>query len=145
MEVEIREATVEDYEEIYLLLHQFASFQGTPEKCRISLDEMIENAGLFKCLLAVKGNDIIGIATWFFAYYSWSGKAIYLDDLYVKQEYRGAAVGSKLFDAIVEKAKASACKKLRWQVSKWNENAKGFYQSRGALIDEVDINCDLYF
>ena len=133
MEIQIRDAGIDDYETVHKLLLQFALFQGTPEKCRISLEEMKENAELFQCLLAVKGG-----------YYSWSGKAIYLDDLYVLQDFRGIGVGSKLFDTLVEKAKAENCKKLRWQVSKWNESARTFYESRGAIVDDVDINCDLY-
>ena len=144
MEIQIRDAGIDDYETVHKLLLQFALFQGTPEKCRISLEEMKENAELFQCLLAVKGTEIIGFASWFYGYYSWSGKAIYLDDLYVLQDFRGIGVGSKLFDTLVEKAKAENCKKLRWQVSKWNESARTFYESRGAIVDDVDINCDLY-
>jgi hypothetical protein len=46
--------------------------------------------------------------------------------------------------AVKEFAINSQCKKMRWQVSKWNSDAITFYKSIGAVIDDVEINCDLY-
>jgi hypothetical protein len=46
-------------------------------------------------------------------------------------------------DAIIEMARQSHCKKVRWQVSNWNHRAIEFYKKRGATVDEVEINCDL--
>lgn len=47
-----------------------------------------------------------------------------------------------LLAAVIDLAKEQECKKVRWQVSKWNANAIAFYKSTGAAIDEVEINCD---
>ena len=85
----------------------------------------------------------MGFATYFIAYYSWTGKVVYLDDLYVLEKYRGLGIGSKLLDRVIEIAKNENCKKVRWQVSNWNDKAIEFYKMRGAIIDEVEINCDL--
>jgi diamine N-acetyltransferase len=46
---------------------------------------------------------------------------------------------------VVNLAKREGCKKVRWQVSKWNEDAIEFYKRKGAVIDDVEINCDLVF
>jgi len=46
-------------------------------------------------------------------------------------------------DEVFELAKQEGCKKVRWQVSKWNKNAIEFYKKKGAVIDDVEINCDL--
>jgi diamine N-acetyltransferase len=70
---------------------------------------------------------------------------LYLDDLYVKEEYRGKGVGQSFFDALITEAKQSGCKKMRWQVSRWNEKAIQFYKHIGATIDDVELNCDLTF
>ena len=77
------------------------------------------------------------------AYYSWTGKTIYLDDLYVLENYRGRGIGNALLDKVIETAKTENCKKVRWQVSNWNGKAIEFYKKRGAIIDDVEINCDL--
>jgi diamine N-acetyltransferase len=105
---------------------------------------MIANGNLFQCFIAETGDSkIVGFASFFFAYYSWSGKAIYLDDLYITNAYRKQGIGKMLLQQIIELAKNSSCKKVRWQVSKWNTNAIEFYQKMNAAIDETEINCDL--
>ncbi len=78
------------------------------------------------------------------AYYSWSGKALYLDDLYVKKEFRGHQIGTQLLDKLVDHANFEKCTKVRWQVSDWNKDAIEFYKKMGAKVDDTEINCDLY-
>jgi diamine N-acetyltransferase len=139
----IRKATREDFPTILSLIKEFAIFQKTPGKVTISLAQMVKEKDYFKCLVAETGDgELVGFASYFFAYYSWSGKAIYLDDLYVKEAFRKKAVGSQLLDAIINIAKEEQCKKVRWQVSGWNLNAIEFYKSMGAVIDDTEINCD---
>ena len=143
MEIIIRKGRPEDFKEVFHLINEFATFIKTPEKVKITPEQMKKDKDYFKCLVATKGSKIIGFATYFFSYYSWTGKAIYLDDLYVQDNYRGMSVGSQLFDEIMKLGKAEKCYKMKWQVSNWNTNAQDFYKSRGATIDDVEVNCDL--
>jgi diamine N-acetyltransferase len=144
MNIITRKAAEPDFEAILSLIKEFAIFQKTPEKVSITLDEMIANGNLFQCFVAETADKkIVGFASFFWAYYSWSGKAIYLDDLYVTNAFRKHGIGKMLLQQIIELAKNSACKKVRWQVSKWNSNAIEFYQKMSATIDETEINCDL--
>jgi len=77
----------------------------------------------FNCIVAVNSNgQIIGFATYFFAFYSWTGKSVYLDDLFVLENFRGQQIGTRLMDKIFEIARITDCKKVRWQVSKWNKS-----------------------
>lgn len=134
-----------DIPAIYDLIIEFAAFQKTPEKVTITPQQMEEEKDLFQCMVAQNDDGkIVGFASFFFVYYSWSGKALYLDDLYIKPAYRGARLGTNLLRAVKEFAINSQCKKMRWQVSKWNSDAIIFYKSIGAVIDDVEINCDLY-
>ncbi|MEM9681380.1 MAG: GNAT family N-acetyltransferase [Bacteroidota bacterium] len=143
MEVKIREAKPSEFVNVHHLIKEFSEFIKTPEKVKITPEQMVADKKYFKCLIATNGNTILGFATYFFSYYSWTGKAIYLDDLYVSEKYRNQGIGSKLFDEIIVIGKSENCYKMKWQVSKWNKNAQDFYKSRGAIIDEVEINCDL--
>ena len=144
MQINVRPANENDFPAIYALIHEFASFQKTPEKVLITPEQMLQHKDLFQCLVAVTDEQqIIGFASYFYAYYSWSGKAIYLDDLYVIETYRKQKIGSQLLNALIELAKQQQCIKLRWQVSSWNKSAIGFYKSIGAHIDDTEINCDL--
>lgn len=140
----IRRAKESDFDEIVILLKEFSTFQGnSPEKVCITAQQMREDKHLFGCFVAVaENNDIVGFATHFFAYYSWTGKVLYLDDLYVKEAFRQQGVGKCLLTAVIELAKEQSCKKVRWQVSRWNTHAIAFYKSLGTTIDEVEINCE---
>lgn len=143
MDVIIRKATENDFEEVYSLIKEFALFIKTPGKVSITPEQMILDKDYFQCLVAVEGERIIGFATYFFAYYSWTGKAIYLDDLFVLEEFRGRNVGTMLMDSVFDTGRKENCTKVRWQVSNWNSKAIEFYKKRGAVIDDVEINCDL--
>lgn len=92
-----------------------------------------------------ENNLILGYVTFFFAYYTWVGKSLYMDDLYIREEHRGKGLGTQLIKKVISFAKETNCQKLRWQVSNWNKSAIKFYKSLGAQIDEVDKNCDLMF
>lgn len=144
MNLTIREAAPNDYEQIFLLIKEFAAFIKTPEKVLISPDQMLQDREYFRCFVVTDNEKIIAFSTYFFAYYSWTGKAIYLDDLYVTETYRGKGIGNLLFNKIIETAKNNNCKKVKWQVSNWNKKAIKFYKNKGALIDDVEINCDLF-
>lgn len=143
MITEIREATERDLKMVYQLLREFSVFIKTPEKFTITLDDFISHKNIYRCVVVIDDNKIVGFATYFNVFYSWSGKAIYLDDLYVLETYRGKGIGTKLITKVIEAAKVEKCVKIKWQVSKWNSKAIEFYKSIGANIDKVEINCDL--
>ena len=138
----IRKANESDFEGIISLIKEFSVFQKTPEKVSITLDQLRKDKDIFQCLVAVSEGEIIGFASFYFTYYSWTGKGLYLDDLYVKQLYRKQSIGKKLLDAIIDLAKKEQCKNVRWLVSEWNDSAINFYKSMGATIDKVDLNCN---
>ena len=139
----IRKSEIIDIPEIFQLLKSFSIFIGTPEKVRVTTDQLVKDKDLFKCLVAEDLGKIVGYAAYYYAYFSWTGKAIYLDDLYVSDEYRKQGVGTLLFDGVVEIGRSEGCFKMQWQVSKWNQNAIEFYKRKGAGIDDVECNAFL--
>jgi GNAT superfamily N-acetyltransferase len=88
---------------------------------------------------------IVGYATFIFCYYTWVGKSLYMDDLYVLPAYRGKGIGTLLIGKVIDYARETKCHRLRWQVSKWNDRAIVFYKSLGAVINETEQNCDISF
>lgn len=139
--ITIREGNPSHFSQILELIHTFSHFQKTPDKVTVTLEQMIADQDLFKCIVAEKDGKVIGFASYFFAYYSWSGKGLYIDDLYVKDEYRQQQVGKTLWDALLNLGKQHQCKSVRWLVSRWNENAIRFYEKSGATIDDTDMPC----
>jgi GNAT superfamily N-acetyltransferase len=96
-------------------------------------------------LVSNPGDEILGYVTYFFGYYTWIGKSLYMYDLYVRPVFWGAGVGIKLINEVITFAKTENCKKIRWQVSKWNHPAIDFYKSLEANVDTLESNCDLVF
>lgn len=144
MDIKIRIAEESDFCQIVELFKEFAIFEKMPEKMVNSVDRLIAEKEFFNCYVA-ETNDkkIVGYATHFFSYYTWIGKSLNMDDLYVKPGYRGKGLGTLLINKVIEYAKETKCHKLRWQVSSWNKPAIDFYKSLGAEIDNTEQNCDL--
>jgi GNAT superfamily N-acetyltransferase len=146
MTVTIREIDERDFLVLISLFKEFALFEKLPEKMTNSVEQMLREKEYLTGFVAVNDVDeIVGYATYFFGYYTWIGKSLYMDDLYVRPDFRGAGVGTKLINEVIAFAKAENCKKLRWQVSEWNQPAIDFYKSLGANVDAVESNCDLVF
>jgi GNAT superfamily N-acetyltransferase len=146
MTVTIRKIDESDYLVLISLFKEFALFEKLPEKMTNSVEQMLREKEYLTGFVAVNDADeIVGYATYFFGYYTWIGKSLYMDDLYVRPNFRGAGVGTKLINEVIAFAKAESCKKLRWQVSEWNQPAIDFYKSLGANVDAVESNCDLVF
>jgi diamine N-acetyltransferase len=142
--VKIRDGNGNDFPEIFRLINEFAGFQKTPDRVLVTLDQMNSQKELFRCFVAEDDEGrILAFATFFLCYYSWSGKALYLDDLYVTEAHRGQGIGKRLLEAVLEFARQRHCIKVKWQVSKWNYGAIEFYKRMGASIDEVEINCEV--
>jgi len=146
MTITIREATEEDYPAIVEMFCEFAHFENLDERMTNSVARMKIEKDYFNCFVAVSNGDkLVGYATHFFAYFTWTGKSLYMDDLYVKENHRGVGIGSMLMNKVIAFAKSTGCRKLRWQVSDWNAPAIGLYKSLGAVIDAQERNCDLDF
>jgi len=144
MQITIRKACENDFPSILALIKELALFEKAPEKVTNSVGQMEEEKDFFHCYVAETAEkEIAGIALYFFAYYTWVGKSLYLDDLYVREAFRGKKIGTKLLKKIIEIAKEENCKRVRWQVLDWNTPAIDMYRKCGAITDGEWINCDL--
>ncbi len=139
--IKIAQATLSDYADIHQMIIDFATFQKTPEKVSITLDQMLGNADDFKALIVRDNGKPIGFATYYFGFSSWSGKHLFLDDLYLETDYRKHGLGAQIMDKLEIIARNQGCKSMRWLVSKWNEPAISFYKKRGTIIEDTEMTC----
>ncbi len=146
MYINVREVEKRDFSQLVALFQEFAKFEKVPERMINSEEKMLREKDLFHCFVAENAaNEIVGYVTYFFGYYTWVGKSLYMDDLYVRPQYRGQGLGTRLIERVITLAKEAECYKLRWQVSVWNKPAIEFYRRLGAEIDGTEQNCDLIF
>jgi len=77
----------------------------------------------------------VGFALYFHNYSTFLGrKGLYLEDLYVRPEYRGQGCGTMLLTALARIACERDCGRFEWSVLDWNTSAQRFYQGLGATI-----------
>jgi len=142
----IRQAKEADFPAILEMIKELALFEKAPEKVRNTVEQMRDEKDFFKAFVAeTDKGEIVGMALFFFAYYTWVGKSLYLDDLYVKEAYRGQGIGKALLEKVLEFARQNKCKRVRWQVLEWNTPAIEFYKKMGVTLDDEWINCDVEF
>jgi GNAT superfamily N-acetyltransferase len=146
MEIKIRLAEERDFARILELIYELAVFENQTDQLVNSVERMTAEKEFFNCYVAETSDKmIVGYATFIFCYYTWVGKSLYMDDLYVLPAYRGKGIGTLLISKVIDYARESKCHRLRWQVSKWNDRAIVFYKSLGAVINETEQNCDVSF
>lgn len=144
MEIKIREAQERDFPAVIELIKALALFENSPEKVTNSVSLMNEERDFFRCIVAETGEgEIAGFALYYFAYYTWVGKSLYLDDIYVKETYRRMGIATALMKQVLETAVNERCKRVRWQVLEWNKGAIAMYKNLKASIDNEWLNCTI--
>jgi GNAT superfamily N-acetyltransferase len=136
-ELEIRVATEDDVQLLLSLIKELAEYErlshevvATEETLR---DSLFGERPVAEALLSFLGDAPAGFALFFHNFSTFLGKpGIYLEDLYVRPEFRGAGVGRALLVHIAGLAKERNCGRLEWSVLDWNESAIGFYKGIGA-------------
>lgn len=77
--------------------------------------------------------ECAGMALYFNNYSTWRGApGIYLEDLFVRPEYRGRGYGKRLLQELAKETKRIGGQRLEWSVLKWNEPSIKFYKAIGA-------------
>lgn len=108
-----------------------------PDQVSITESQLIKdgfesNSPAFYSYVAQIGeNKVVGFALYYNCYSTWLGKSIFLEDLYVKPEYRKLGIGKKLF-MVIAKIAYETSQRLDFHVLSWNP-AVEFYQRIGAV------------
>ncbi|MEY4955708.1 MAG: Diamine N-acetyltransferase [Bacteroidota bacterium] len=146
--IELRRAKQEDIPSILELVNSLALFEKAPDEVTATAKDYMENGfgenPIFFSFLAYHGGQLAGFALWYFRFSTWKGKRLYLEDLYVKDEFRGKGIGQKLIEACIEEAKQTKCTGMMWQVLEWNTRAIDFYKKYNAQFDGEWINVNLH-
>jgi len=141
----IREAKMDDVEAIHQLIIELAIYEKEPDSVIASVRDIREN--LFGenpvafCHVAEVDGQVVGIAIWFLNYSTWLGKAgLYLEDLFIKPEFRGSGLGLKLMKTLAQLCVDRGYERFQWWVLDWNEPSINFYKSIGAeAMDEWTV------
>lgn len=135
--ISLRFADEKDIPVIYNLIKDLAKYEKLLEDVMATEEILREN--LFgekryaEVIIAEFNEKPVGQALFFHNFSTFKGKpGIYLEDLYVKPEYRGKGIGKELLKKLIETAKERNCARVEWMVLDWNTSAIDFYKKLGA-------------
>jgi len=140
----LRKAESFDVPLIFSLVKELALFERAPEEVTATIADYEINGfsekPLFDAFILFENDQLVGFALWYFRFSTWKGKRLYLEDLFVKSEFRSKGYGKLLMEATIEEAKITNSKGLMWQVLDWNSPAIEFYKKYDARFDSEWIN-----
>ena len=133
----IRTARQSDVPALLDLVHELAEYEREPDAVETTVEQLADvlfgdNPQAF-ALVAEHDAQVVGCAIWFVSFSTWTGRhGIYLEDLIVREAYRGHGYGSQLLRALAGLCLERGYRRLEWAVLDWNEPALRFYRSLGA-------------
>ena len=143
--MKIRPAKREEVGEVLQLIQDLATYEKAPDQVEASRDNLLntifaKEPRVFCDLVEVDG-QIAGMAIWFLNYSTWQAKhGIYLEDLYIKPEFRARGYGKALLKHLAQICDREGYGRLQWWVLDWNSPAIEFYRSFGAeAMDEWTV------
>lgn len=138
MSYKLRYATSEDMISVLDLIRELAEFENEPNAVEVTVNDLIkdgfEGKKSFRVIVAELENEIVGMALFYPRYSTWKGRALHLEDLIVKKDFRGKGIGNALYTAVLEYADQNDYKRVAWEVLDWNKVAIDFYVSTGAKV-----------
>lgn len=133
----IRFATESDIPLIYGFILKMARYEKLENEVDTSEEALHRAIFLEKqaeVILCEAEGKTVGFALFFHNFSTFKGQhGLYLEDIYVDQEFRGRGYGKALFLKLVAIAMERRCRRMEWTALNWNRPAIAFYESMGAV------------
>ena len=132
----IRFATVDDVSLLRTMIRELADYEHELNQVLITEADLVRDGfgpqPKFRALVADWDQQPAGYALFFDFYSTWRGRQLFLEDLFVRAQFRSRGIGKSLLAAVARIAKQESCHALRWEVLDWNHAAVALYKSLGA-------------
>lgn len=132
----IRSATVADVSLLKTLICELADYEHELGSVAIRESDLARDGfgsdPKFHALIAEWDGQPAGYALFFDFYSTWQGRHLFLEDLFVRPQFRALGIGKALFAEVARYARERGCCGMRWEVLDWNQPAIDFYRSLGA-------------
>jgi len=144
--IRIRRAETKDRALVYGLIRDLAVYeklQDQVDATEAMIGEALfgENPRAFCEIVSWNGDDA-GFALWFYNFSTFRGKhGLFLEDLFVKPDYRGWGLGKALLQHLAQRCVAEGLARFEWSVLDWNEPSIGFYKAMGAEMLDAWTGC----
>jgi GNAT superfamily N-acetyltransferase len=121
------------------LIRELAGFEHLEHEVEATTESLRESIfgrqAVAGALLAHESGVVAGYAIYFFTFSSFLGRrGIWLDDVYVRPQFRHQGVGRRLIEAVARIGARHNCGRFEWTALNWNKSALEFYQQVGARV-----------
>jgi len=130
------------------MIFEFATFERLAQHVTVTEEELARDGfgahPRFRVLLPEWDGKPAGYELLYDFYSSFAGRGLFLEDLYVREEFRGKGIGKALLAEAAAIAVREGYWGLRWEVLDWNQPAIDFYMKLGAtfLDDWKEVRLD---
>jgi GNAT superfamily N-acetyltransferase len=133
----IRVAEPADSAVIFELIGELSDYERLRHEMVGRVDDLrrhlFEEPRFAHALVAEWGGSVVGFALYYFSYSTFLCRpGIYLEDLFVRPQYRKRGIGLALLRSLEQHARELGCGRLEWAVLDWNRTAIEFYHRFGA-------------
>jgi GNAT superfamily N-acetyltransferase len=143
----IRNATPNDIPFVLQMIRGLAEYEKEPREVTITEEQLLADgfspSPLYGCWILELDTHPVGFALYYNRYSTWKGKTLYLEDLYVIPEARGAGLGKAAMIKLAQLARDTGCVRFEWQVLDWNQPAIDFYKSFDTQLLPQWVHCRL--
>ena len=132
----VKKATNTDIDVIFELINGLAKYEKRPWDMTGTKEELsywLFDKQIATTLLAELNGEVVGYAMYYPIFGSFSAKGkVHLEDMFLKEEYRGKGIGKAFFKNIVKFVSMDGYQGMEWSALDWNESAIKFYEKIGA-------------
>lgn len=142
--ITIRAASPSDASTVHAMLLRLALAMGAPKKNSSSVKDIAAalsgDRPAIHALIGELQKKPVGVAVFFLTFSTWRGKpGVYVQDIYVAANARGAGLGRKLLQAVAAWGLQQGADHLRLSVDPSNAAARAFYASLGLKLREDEV------
>jgi GNAT superfamily N-acetyltransferase len=134
--LQIRPAVIQDVALLRTMIRELAKFERELEMVTIREEDLARDGfgenPRFRALIAEWDAQPAGYALFFGYFSTWAGRGIFLEDLFVRESFRGKGIGQALLAKVARVAVDEHCYGIHWEVLDWNERAIELYKALGA-------------
>ena len=135
--VVIEEVDAENFDLFLGLIDKLAEYEklvppNEEAKRRLRSDGLSDKPK-YDAIVGKVGDKYVSYVIFFFTYSSFHAMpTLFLEDIFVLEEFRKQGIGKRMFDFLKETAKREECGRIEFTVLKWNKLAQEFYEKNGA-------------
>ncbi len=142
--ITVRKATRDDVPRILDMIKALAEYEKLRDEVvatEETLEEWIFDKKMATVLLADYEGEPAAFALYFTNFSTFMGRAgLYLEDLFVKEEYRGKGIGGTILKMLAKIAKDEGYGRFEWICLDWNKPSIDYYLDIGAIaMDEWTV------